>query len=872
MTSQKSSANPFIYTVKSGLTGSNLVPALLNAAGFLLLSSLLAIIELTRETMKYDESQTIIGTISAKDQYKYVLFSMSDMTTLFALVVVVVAAIFMGISAFRFITSKKTVNVYYSLGITRDKLYFGRYISGAILLVASIAIPLLITFIINLIFIGGSAQLTAAMLYYILMFASISLTTYTITAAIFSSVGTSFEGVLFTGTLLFLPTIFFTCLQFLMSKFVYGNPYGEKFNYTTNPDLYSVAAEKLSTRFSFLSPIMHNLNELSMYGAYDPKLEGNPVLAMTEGQPYTAPNYLPAIIWLIFSAAVFFIGMLIFQKRKAEICGFIGTNKYLNSIVPFIIGFFAFTVCLYKLPLSTVVCGVIGLIIYFIIYCAIELALKRNFKLFLRGLFKFPIHASISVAIAAIFATGLFGYSSRLPDLENIQSVDVTPVGNSVLYSTNQYRIGSGMSVSCATLTGMIDNYTSEGDIKAIYELHKKLVDKGAIKATGKSELIEDDSQRNIPTTIQFVYKLKNGKEILRCYKIANAQMLADMLEIDFLEHTKETIELNFDKAKYDKLNEIIMANKNDIPENFDHSSYNLLGNLFAEKVSTTLYTADGAKCVTLNLSYEERMQLIDALKKDILAQNVQQRYFPDAPALCALYFVQDRTGAEGLESEVIADGSAVIHAEGATSPEQPEEPEEPEGPIEKIEVSDNSTVISPIEFSSNLYSITSDMVNTLSVLKSLGAEEYTVSKPKIVKAQIATVERYNSFNSWTYEYYQDRTSLFFSYNFMPYFDLSSKDGSAYAMRTNPYGLEFDNHETFSLADESTLQTLWAASRNNYYTKMTGYYVRFTLADKGGYLTMYIPKDKMPASVAQSVAEFESTHSVASTDGIMYAY
>ncbi|NLA77314.1 MAG: hypothetical protein GX851_05740, partial [Clostridiales bacterium] len=552
----------------------------------------------------------------------------------------------------------------------------------------------------------------------------ISLTTYTITAAVFSSVGTSFEGVFFSGVLLFVPTIFFTCLQFLMSKFVYGNPYGEIFAYMGTRS-YMQDSEMLSTRFEFLSPILHNITELSNYGAYDPKFEINPAMTMSQGVPYTAPNYLPAIIWLIFSAAVFFVGMFIFQKRKAEICGFIGMNKYLNSVVPFLLGFFAFTVCLYKLPLSILVCGIIGIVLYFIIYCAIDLALKRNLKAFLKGMIKFPVHAAVTLIITAIFATGLFGFSSRLPDLKDIQSADIAPVGNTELFAGAGNYFGSSSSVNYASFGGLIADYVSESDIKAILELHKKLIDGGIIEETKNGEYIADDSQRNIPSTVQFVYKLKNGKTFMRDYNVVNAQTLTDMLQIDVLERTKEKLVQAFDKAEYEKITKQIKKENHNPYMTYDYRLYEKLVNLYATNINLKLFTADGTTAVGLNISYEERIQLIEALKKDLLEQTVEERYFPTAPALFTLNFLA-QAGDDDAMTEKYG-GTASIIDPSATSPEA-SEAEEPEAPPEKIAPETNLQTVSPDNVAGNLYTITADMTNTIELIKALGAEEYTVT------------------------------------------------------------------------------------------------------------------------------------------------
>ena len=54
----------------------------------------------------------------------------------------VVISLLVGVLLFRFVTNKKTVNVYYSLGIKRADLYTARLVAGIIMMLAATLIPL----------------------------------------------------------------------------------------------------------------------------------------------------------------------------------------------------------------------------------------------------------------------------------------------------------------------------------------------------------------------------------------------------------------------------------------------------------------------------------------------------------------------------------------------------------------------------------------------------------------------------------------------------------------------------------------------------------------------------------------------------------
>ena len=64
-----------------------------------------------------------------------------------------------GIMIFRYMFSKKAVNVYYSLGISRKNMFLSKYFSGAFMLLLSVLIPLIIDITLNLVVLGSSKEL-----------------------------------------------------------------------------------------------------------------------------------------------------------------------------------------------------------------------------------------------------------------------------------------------------------------------------------------------------------------------------------------------------------------------------------------------------------------------------------------------------------------------------------------------------------------------------------------------------------------------------------------------------------------------------------------------------------------------------------------
>lgn len=140
-----------------------------------------------------------------------------------------ILGIIMGIVTFKFMTGKKTMNVYYSLGIKRTHLFTAKYLSGLTLMAVAIFLPILADVIMNTVKLGMSSKLLFSALFYFLGLFSLSALSYSLTAMVFSAVGTVFEGVVFSGIIVSMPAIILYCVQSFIIRLVPGTPFGVVF-------------------------------------------------------------------------------------------------------------------------------------------------------------------------------------------------------------------------------------------------------------------------------------------------------------------------------------------------------------------------------------------------------------------------------------------------------------------------------------------------------------------------------------------------------------------------------------------------------------------------------------------------------------------
>ena len=158
--------------------------------------------------------------------YRYVLFESDGLLPL--QICVLLAPVVLGICLFRFMASKRTVNVYYSLGFSRQSLFWCRYMAGELLLLLSSLIPVAANVFLNLAYFGSSRGLWIAAGSVLAALVILSSLSFAVTALVFSCVGTIGEGALYSVLLLLSPTILLAGAEGLMNC-VWGNPYGATF-------------------------------------------------------------------------------------------------------------------------------------------------------------------------------------------------------------------------------------------------------------------------------------------------------------------------------------------------------------------------------------------------------------------------------------------------------------------------------------------------------------------------------------------------------------------------------------------------------------------------------------------------------------------
>jgi len=303
-----------------------------------------------------------------------------------------------------------------------------------------------------------------------------------------------------------------------------------------------------------------------------------------------------------------------------EIAGFIGMNSSLNRISSFFLGTCAYFLSFLILQNNRIIAMVIGVLVMFAVTCLVLLFLTRRLKSVLCQLPLLLLQPLSVTAVFLVLITGGFGYSTKLPSVESIAYAEISAVS---FHATPQESGINNTSVCYSDVTYpyclepvLFGQFTSPNDIEQIHNIHSKFIELG-------SENLEDDTYLNTQMLIK--YTLKNGHTLLRYYTRADEATLELCLNLEESECFRQNIQKAFTQSNVPSL---------------QYGS----GRVVAVGASLS----DDAFHV-LSLSEKQHSALKQAIADDLCRQTKEQRFFPQKPAVGAIWFEEKQADEDFL-------------------------------------------------------------------------------------------------------------------------------------------------------------------------------------------------------------------------------
>ncbi len=741
----------------------------------------------------------------------------------------VVISILLGVLLFRFVTNKKTVNVYYSLGIKRADLYTARLVAGIIMMLAATLIPLAVSLGLNLHYFGSSAMLWRTFLFYAVHNVICVLAGLTISAAVSSCVGTVVESIGFSAVLAAFPSVVTMCVNYSVPAILNGAPA------ITYYDIYPSSSSYGELHFdmtgsTMFGRIISHINLLMLNRSSF--INSSSVEAMTKeaAKKWTAPSLTPYILWAVLIAAFFVFGLFMFKRRKAEICGFPGRSAVLNFVLCMIASFGAASLIIYlasKNPdISTWLLIAILLVISMAVFLVLDILVHLSFKALKKDWRIGLVHVGLMAAFLLSLYTGFFGYSSRVPDVQSIESASIS-APNALMGS---YKLGNGLQSGYNSnlyfgedglkdyyyvgnrSNSLVEDFKDKDDINTVREIHKAMIKAGNLNKTNSDS--DDYSKRVTSQKVIIKYKLKNGRELVRVY---NYVPLTDYPTLYTLEDTK----------------------------NWNSKIKNELLNIDSENVIPIVFSAQMDNRIAVD--EELTAGLARAIYNDISTLSSDKFLSSNAKYLGSVAFYVNR---EQREDYSIYKSSEYVNA---TSMEdeitEEEEPLSRQETVDNLAIRDNSQGKYLALGDYSVIPITEEMTNTISFLKAHGLYEKLSDESPIVSVRVKDMGHST-----------DSVNARYGYGYSsPIFNAFWDDGKSKAVSktdSTGYTYQFSNYnsgdfmpkDAVTITNKTIVEKL-AANAYGYRFDLTGgYLVEFKRAN-GNLTIMYVPKGRIELNI-----------------------
>ena len=509
-----------------------------------------------------------------------------------------------GVWQFIFLQNKNYARAILVKGEKRENIFNKKIILPVVALILIILIIKAIVLMENIKIYGSSSTLYINLLANTLI--SIVHAVFGFTAGVIGTIlsGTIYEAIVGGVAIICLPKAILRIADVTASRFLHG---------------YSSFYGTCDETVTFIDPTRQILETTSDYS----HIYGIDT-------PIPLNSIIHSAFWLVVSTFLLVLLKRFFCKSyKFENIGFTNSNKLLTSVTCFsasvLLGYYAVRLisyfCFsyydviypwadsavydtfdwfqkYNTHLFFFVFLVISLILSFLISLALTRKIK-NIKSHLPSLIAVSLVFLLSTIISV---TGCFGYTNRMPSVDDIVYVEVNPPF--YIAPTKQEGIGmslySEVNLKCTKPSIIL---TEKEDIELLQKLQATAIE-------------ERDKETN--DGIKIEYQLKNGKTIRRNYFYISEKTSEKVLT---LWDTKE-IKSNFKE---------MLFNTDNNDENYytDYIKYN--ENFFSGKVFSYLTAKDGIRTsISDKLSSEDFNKLKNVLYKDITTMTSEQWFKPE--------------------------------------------------------------------------------------------------------------------------------------------------------------------------------------------------------------------------------------------------
>lgn len=419
----------------------------------------------------------------------------------------IVLALVMAMSGFSYLYSKKKVDMYHSLPVKREVLYFIKIINGILIVLIPFIICEIVASLLILANTGEIIVITSA-LWSIAEWTLLFIMSYFLTVFSIMLTGNMLIGILACGFFSFYFPLISLVLKGYQSTF-FDTYYTSGF----------IIENVLPNMSSFM--LMFNIFEL---------------------------KWLTRIIIVILASIAFlFINLFIYKKRASEAAGkSVSFNVIKLPIKSMMVIFMSILMYLlgYEVMNDSIGWGLFGLIVSgAITHCVMEIIYNQDFKKIFAKKIELLVLIIISIFIAAAFQFDIFGYDSYIPSASQIKSTAV--ISNLLESNSEQYYNKVEITDGYYNYSFVDVDYASDSKVEADLIKKMDIQNKDAVLELARQGIEAAKYDLEMYGNFDKVlisYKLKNGRTVGRVYYVDLDQSTSGLSSIYADESYKKSI------------------------------------------------------------------------------------------------------------------------------------------------------------------------------------------------------------------------------------------------------------------------------------------------------------------------------------------
>lgn len=419
----------------------------------------------------------------------------------------IVLALVMAMSGFSYLYSKKKVDMYHSLPVKREVLYFIKIINGILIVLIPFIICEIVASLLILANTGEIIVITSA-LWSIAEWTLLFIMSYFLTVFSIMLTGNMLIGILACGFFSFYFPLISLVLKGYQSTF-FDTYYTSGF----------IIENVLPNMSSFM--LMFNIFEL---------------------------KWLTRIIIVILASIVFlFINLFLYKKRASEAAGkSVSFNVIKLPIKSMMVIFMSILMYLlgYEVMNDSIGWGLFGLIVSGVItHCVMEIIYNQDFKKIFAKKIELLVLIIISIFIAAAFQFDIFGYDSYIPSASQIKSTAV--ISNLLESNSEQYYNKVEITDGYYNYSFVDVDYASDSKVEADLIKKMDIQNKDAVLELARQGIEAAKYDLEMYGNFDKVlisYKLKNGRTVGRVYYVDLDQSTSGLSSIYADESYKKSI------------------------------------------------------------------------------------------------------------------------------------------------------------------------------------------------------------------------------------------------------------------------------------------------------------------------------------------